>query len=60
MKEGEEVEAKITKTDIKDRKIEASVRKLEFDREKELVRKYANQDDKPTLGEILTEDGAGE
>lgn len=60
LKEGEEVEAKITKTDIKDRKIEASVRKLEFDREKELVRKYANQDDKPTLGEILTEDGAGE
>ena len=56
LKEGEEVEAKITKVDIRDRKIEASVKKLEFDREKELVKKYANQDDKPTLGEILTDD----
>lgn len=56
LKEGEEIEAKITKVDVRDRKIEASVKKLEFDREKELVKKYANQDDKPTLGEILTED----
>ena len=56
LKEGEEVEAKIIKVDIRDRKIEASVKKLEFDREKELVKKYANQDDKPTLGEILTDD----
>ncbi|MDR2426915.1 MAG: 30S ribosomal protein S1 [Endomicrobium sp.] len=57
LKEGEEVEAKIIKVDIRDRKIEASIRKLEFDREKELVRKYASQDDKPTLGEVLIEDG---
>ncbi|MCL2144142.1 MAG: 30S ribosomal protein S1 [Endomicrobia bacterium] len=60
LKEGEEVEAKIIKIDTRDRKIEASVKKLEFDREKELVKKYANQDDKPTLGEILTEDSGEE
>ena len=57
LKEGEIVEAKIIKVDSKDRKIEASIKKLEFDREKELVKKYANQDEKPTLGEILIEDG---
>jgi small subunit ribosomal protein S1 len=56
LKEGEEVDAKIIKVDIRDRKIEASVKKLEFDREKELVKKYAKQDDNPTLGEILTDD----
>jgi small subunit ribosomal protein S1 len=55
-KEGEEVEAKIIKVDIRDRKIEASVKKLEFDREKELVKQYANNNDKPTLGEILSEE----
>ncbi|MDR3257102.1 MAG: S1 RNA-binding domain-containing protein [Endomicrobium sp.] len=56
LKEGEEVEAKVIKIDIKNRKIEASIKKLEFDREKELVKKYANQNEKSTLGEILTEE----
>jgi small subunit ribosomal protein S1 len=53
---GDEVEAKITGFDIKDRKIKASVKKLEMDREKELVKKYANQDNRPTLGDILLEE----
>jgi small subunit ribosomal protein S1 len=57
LKEGDEIEAKIIKVDIRDRKIEASIKKLEFEREKELVKKYAAQSEKPTLGEILTEDG---
>ncbi|MDR1941608.1 MAG: 30S ribosomal protein S1 [Endomicrobium sp.] len=56
LKEGDEVEAKIIKVDVRDRKIEASVKKLEFDREKELVKKYANSDDRPSLGDILTEE----
>lgn len=56
LKEGDEVEAKIIKIDKRDRKIEASIRKLELDREKELVKKYSNQNDMPTLGEILTEE----
>jgi len=56
LKEGDEVEAKIIKNDARERKIEASIKKLEFDREKELVKKYANSEDKPTLGQILTEE----
>ncbi|MDR1195085.1 MAG: 30S ribosomal protein S1 [Endomicrobium sp.] len=60
LKEGDEIEAKIIKVDIRDRKIEASIKKLEFEREKELVKKYAAQSEKPTLGEILTEDSEAE
>ena len=56
LKEGEEVEAKIIKVDVRDRKIEASVKKLEFDREKELVKQYVNQNDNLILGEILSEE----
>jgi small subunit ribosomal protein S1 len=53
---GEELEAKIVKFDSVKRKIEISVKHLEFDREKELVKQFANQDDKPTLGELLSEE----
>ncbi|GHT50158.1 30S ribosomal protein S1 [Endomicrobiia bacterium] len=56
LKEGEEVEAKVTRVDIRNRKIEASVKKLEADREKELIKQYANQDSKYTLGEMLFEE----
>ncbi|MDR0819920.1 MAG: S1 RNA-binding domain-containing protein [Endomicrobium sp.] len=56
LKESEEVEAKIIKVDIKNRKIELSIKKLEFDREKELIRKYSNKEDNPKLGDILTEE----
>lgn len=55
-KEGDEIEAKIIKVDSKERKIEISIKKLEFDQEKELVKKYAGGEEKPTLGEILTEE----
>jgi small subunit ribosomal protein S1 len=54
--DGEELEAKIVKIDSTRRKIEISVKKLELDREKELVKQFANQDDKPTLGELLSEE----
>jgi small subunit ribosomal protein S1 len=53
-KEGDEVEAKIIKFDPKDRKIEASIKRLELDREKDLVKKYANQSENRTLGDLLT------
>jgi small subunit ribosomal protein S1 len=56
LKEGEEIEAKVIKVDIRDRKIEASVKKLEVDREKELIKQYANRDSRHTLGEILSEE----
>jgi small subunit ribosomal protein S1 len=54
--DGEEVEAKIVKIDSIKRKMEISVKKLELDREKELLKQFANQDDKPTLGELLLEE----
>jgi small subunit ribosomal protein S1 len=50
---GDEVEAKIIKFDAKTKKVEASVKKLEIDAERELVKKYANRDVAPTLGDIL-------
>ncbi|MDR3071796.1 MAG: S1 RNA-binding domain-containing protein [Endomicrobium sp.] len=56
LKEGEEIEAKIIKIDVRGRKIDVSIKKLEIDREKELVKQYANQDNKLTLGEILSEE----
>jgi small subunit ribosomal protein S1 len=54
--DGEELEVKIIKIDSGKRKIEVSAKALEFDREKELVKQFANQDDKPTLGEVLSEE----
>jgi small subunit ribosomal protein S1 len=54
--EGEELEARIIKVDLFKRKIEVSVKALEFYREKELVKQFANKDYKPTLGELLLEE----
>ena len=56
VKKDENIEAKIIKIDVKNRKIELSVKRLEFDREKILAIKYVNQDNNPTLREILTEE----
>lgn len=55
-KEGEEVEAKIIKSDVKERKLEASVKKLEKAQEKELIKQFSSNDEKPTLGDILQEE----
>ncbi|MDR0823259.1 MAG: S1 RNA-binding domain-containing protein [Endomicrobium sp.] len=60
LKVGDEVEAKIIKCDIKERKLEASVRKLERDQERELVKKYSNQNAKQTLGDILVSEEENE
>ncbi|MDR2351208.1 MAG: S1 RNA-binding domain-containing protein [Endomicrobium sp.] len=54
--DGEELEVKIIKIDSGKRKIEVSAKVLEFDREKELVKQFVNQDDKHTLGELLSEE----
>lgn len=54
--DGEELEVKIIKIDSGKRRIEVSAKALGFDREKELVKQFANQDDKPTLGELLSEE----
>lgn len=55
-KEGEEIEAKLIKADTRERKLEASIRKLEQAQEKELIKQFSNNDDKPTLGDILQEE----
>ena len=55
-KVGQEIEAKVIKTDMKERKIDISVRKLDKDRERELVKKYSGKQDRPKLGDILEED----
>ena len=55
-KEGEEMEAKIIKADLKERKLEASVKKFEKAQEKELIKQFSSNDEKPTLGDILQEE----
>jgi small subunit ribosomal protein S1 len=56
LKVGQEIEAKVIKSDPKERKIDISVRKLERDMEKELLKKYVNKEARPTLGDILQEE----
>ncbi|OGS20740.1 MAG: hypothetical protein A3J83_00660 [Elusimicrobia bacterium RIFOXYA2_FULL_40_6] len=51
---GQEVEAKVIRADRKTRKIDLSVRKLELELEKELVKKYSNMPN-PSLGQVLEE-----
>ncbi|MDR3049702.1 MAG: 30S ribosomal protein S1 [Elusimicrobiota bacterium] len=60
LKVGDEAQAQIIKCDIKERKLEASVRKLERAQERELVKKYSNQSVKQTLGDILVSEEESE
>jgi small subunit ribosomal protein S1 len=53
---GQEIEAKIIKCDTKDHKLDISMRKHEKDQERALVKKYANTDERPTLGQMLQDD----
>ncbi|MCK9583153.1 MAG: 30S ribosomal protein S1 [Endomicrobiales bacterium] len=57
---GQEVEAKVIKNEIKERKIEISIKKLDRERERELIKQFANKDEKPTLGELLVADDENE
>ncbi|GAB1402099.1 30S ribosomal protein S1 [Elusimicrobiota bacterium] len=52
-KEGEEVEAIIIKADAKERKLEISIRKFEKSMERELIKQFSSNDERPTLGDIL-------
>lgn len=52
-KEGEEVEATIIKADSKERKLEISIRKFEKSMERELIKQFSSNDERPTLGDIL-------
>ncbi|MGA2090286.1 MAG: 30S ribosomal protein S1 [Endomicrobiales bacterium] len=56
LKEGQTVEAKVIKSEAKERKIEISIKKLDHDRERELIKKYVNKSTLPTLGEMLVDE----
>lgn len=53
---GQEVEGSIIKFDLKERKLEMSIRKFEKNQERELIKKFSSNDEKPTLGDILQEE----
>jgi ribosomal protein S1 len=50
-KEGDSVQAVVTKVNKKERKIELSIRRYEQQQEKELLKKYSGGSGNPTLGE---------
>ena len=53
---GEEISAKITRVDARDRRVELSVRKHDRDEERHLLKRYAGQNQQPlTLGDVLVE-----
>jgi len=53
---GQQVEAKVIKCDPQERKIDVSIKKLEHERERELLKKYVNKAERPTLGQLLEEE----
>ena len=54
LKVGDEIEGKVIKSDMNSKRIEISIKKLEYDREQELIKKYSNIE-RPQLSEILEE-----
>lgn len=55
IKMGQEIEAKVIRSDRKTRKIDISLKKLEIEEERKLIKKYSNLR-KPQLGDILEEE----
>ncbi len=53
---GEEVSAKVVRVDPRERRIELSVRKHDRDEERQMLKRYAGQNQQPlTLGDVLVE-----
>ncbi len=53
---GEEVTAKITRIELRDRRVELSVRKQDRDDERQMLKRYGGQHQQPlTLGDVLVE-----
>ncbi len=53
---GEEVTAKVVRIDLRDRRVELSVRKQDRDDERQMLKRYAGQNQQPlTLGDVLVE-----
>jgi small subunit ribosomal protein S1 len=55
LKVGQTIEAKVVKSDPRERKIDISVKRLEHEQERELLKKYVNREERPTLGDVLEE-----
>lgn len=60
VKVGDTVEAKVIKSDPHTRKLDISIKKLEHEHERELLKKYVNKNERPTLGELLSSDSEDE
>lgn len=60
LKVGQVVEAKVVKSDIVEKKIDISIKRLELDREKELLKRYSNKENIPSLGQVLEQHGEDE
>src|SRR5258706_4460346 len=53
---GDEVTAKVTRVDLRERRVDPSVRKQDRDEERQMLKRYAGQNQQPlTLGEVLVE-----
>ncbi len=53
---GDEVTAKITRIDARERRVDLSVRKQDRDEERQMLKRYAGQNQQPlTLGDVLVE-----
>jgi small subunit ribosomal protein S1 len=53
---GEEVTAKVVRVDARERRVELSVRKQDRDEERQMLKRYAGQNQQPlTLGDVLVE-----
>ena len=53
---GEEASAKIMRIDVRERRLELSVRRQERDEERQMLKRYAGQNQQPlTLGDVLVE-----
>ena len=55
LKVGQVVEAKVIKSDPVEKKIDISIRRLDQEREKELLKRYSNKENIPNLGDVLEE-----
>ncbi len=53
LKEGDDAEAKVTLVDVKERKIQLSIRQLDQELQRQAVKKYSAKVPRPKLGEIL-------
>jgi small subunit ribosomal protein S1 len=55
LKAGQAIEAKVIKSDPVEKKIDISIRRLDQEREKELLKRYSNKENIPNLGDVLEE-----